>query len=350
VFSPAAAGVGTHVIVYQGQTSGGCAYRSERVVEVVSTQARIDGLSGPYCAGGGPVALSGFPAGGAFSGPGVSGNVFSPAVAGPGAHAITYFGVLGPCTYSTTVQVVVQAPVTVSATASNGVVTVMASGGQAPYQYSLDGGPLVGTNVFSGVSAGAHTVLVRDAMGCQGVATVTVAAEGCATPTNLTVVPGTTTAQVSWSGNATRYLLAWRKDVAGEPWISTNVNGTSFTLSNLTPGVRYQVRVRARCGTESSAWSETVVFITRAQREEVTEATAAQVQVYPNPNRGVFTVRGAAGAELTLHDVTGRALWTQRTNEAETPVVLEGYAAGVYVLTVRQADGATHSLRVIVQQ
>jgi hypothetical protein len=44
----------------------------------------------PVCATAGPVTLSASHSGGTFSGPGVSGNVFTPSVAGVGTHTITY--------------------------------------------------------------------------------------------------------------------------------------------------------------------------------------------------------------------------------------------------------------------
>ena len=45
----------------------------------------------PTCLNSTPYQLSGgSPAGGSYSGPGVSGNIFNPSVAGLGAHSITY--------------------------------------------------------------------------------------------------------------------------------------------------------------------------------------------------------------------------------------------------------------------
>ncbi|MFA6129106.1 MAG: YDG domain-containing protein, partial [Bacteroidales bacterium] len=45
---------------------------------------------GPLCTGSGPVSLSGSPAGGIFSGPGVTGTSFDPALSGPGTFNVTY--------------------------------------------------------------------------------------------------------------------------------------------------------------------------------------------------------------------------------------------------------------------
>jgi len=46
-----------------------------------------------------PVTLNGTPTGGTYTGPGVSGNIFTPSVAGPGTHTITYsYTPTGGCT------------------------------------------------------------------------------------------------------------------------------------------------------------------------------------------------------------------------------------------------------------
>lgn len=51
---------------------------------------RFTGLSENYCSNSGTSILTGIPSGGVFSGPGIMGNVFNPAVAGLGTHIIYY--------------------------------------------------------------------------------------------------------------------------------------------------------------------------------------------------------------------------------------------------------------------
>ena len=58
----------------------------------LSAQCSFSGLNTTYSSCDPQVALTGNPAGGGFSGPGVSGNNFNPAVAGIGTHTISYFG------------------------------------------------------------------------------------------------------------------------------------------------------------------------------------------------------------------------------------------------------------------
>lgn len=58
-----------------------------------------------------------------------------------------------------------------AATAS---ITVSASGGVAPYSYSLNGGPFQSTNIFNNATTGGYIIMAKDANGCTGSASTTV--------------------------------------------------------------------------------------------------------------------------------------------------------------------------------
>ena len=89
-FVPTAVGPGHYVINYTVATTGIClSTRSVRYVvapPVVPTFAPVPA----QCVVGTAVALAATPAGGAFSGPGVSNGRFDPAKAGVGTHTLTY--------------------------------------------------------------------------------------------------------------------------------------------------------------------------------------------------------------------------------------------------------------------
>ena len=57
---------------------------------------------------------------------------------------------------------------------SNGSIKVTASGGSAPYMYSIDGIHFQGSDVFSGLAANTYTVTVKDANGFSAVTSCTV--------------------------------------------------------------------------------------------------------------------------------------------------------------------------------
>ena len=90
-FDPAAVGPGTHTLFYTLANAVGCADTSSFSITVNA----VDSIDFPdlpaQCLDGGSIALnSGWPAGGTYSGPGVSGAFFDPLIAGPGTHELEY--------------------------------------------------------------------------------------------------------------------------------------------------------------------------------------------------------------------------------------------------------------------
>ena len=91
IFDPSVAGDGSHTIVYIYADSNNCSDTSSQNTQVNALPTvLISGLNSSYCESAPPVTLSGTPTGGVFSGNGVSGSTFDPAVAGPGQHTISY--------------------------------------------------------------------------------------------------------------------------------------------------------------------------------------------------------------------------------------------------------------------
>ena len=101
----------------------------------------------------------------------------------PGSYSVVFTDVNncnGTSTTTVTAGTTISAnPVTTPATCpgvNNGTITVTPTSGVAPYTYTLDGGTPQSSNIFNGVSAGAHTVLVRDNVGCTVTLNVNVTA------------------------------------------------------------------------------------------------------------------------------------------------------------------------------
>lgn len=92
IFDPGAAGLGTHYIKYSKVDPSSCLIVDSVAVTVhaLPTGLSISGLSQEFCSNDAAVSISGYPAGGVFSGLGISGNTFNPAVSGVGNHSITY--------------------------------------------------------------------------------------------------------------------------------------------------------------------------------------------------------------------------------------------------------------------
>ncbi|MDX2287147.1 MAG: gliding motility-associated C-terminal domain-containing protein [Bacteroidia bacterium] len=93
---------------------------------------------------------------------------------GPGTYSLQVTDAAG-CEADGSVQLSDPPALTVSVASQNnlicpngseGEVTLTASGGQAPYSYSLDGVNYLNTNIFQNLAAGLYTPSVRDADGC----------------------------------------------------------------------------------------------------------------------------------------------------------------------------------------
>jgi gliding motility-associated-like protein len=105
-FNPALAGLGSHTIVYEVEV-GGCPVRDTVLLIVGSGQVPSIQPVDASCPGAPPSQLVGTPAGGSFSGPGVTGSQFEPDLAGVGTHIITYSGTerCGPFSTSISIRV-----------------------------------------------------------------------------------------------------------------------------------------------------------------------------------------------------------------------------------------------------
>jgi len=89
-FDPAVAGLGTTTITYTYEDANGCVAEATTDIVVNPLPTPDAGTYGPLCIDNGLEPLVGTPAGGIFSGTGVVGGSFDPAVAGVGTTTITY--------------------------------------------------------------------------------------------------------------------------------------------------------------------------------------------------------------------------------------------------------------------
>src|SRR5690554_4072024 len=172
-FDPNAAGAGTHTITYSVTGANGCsATDSETVTVNPLPNATFTIPNSAYCDEVSSVTLTPAQSGGTFSGPGVSGSNFNPSVAGAGTHAINYEITINGCTASSTENVTVNPPPSVSFSGLNtsycyDETNVPLTGSPSGGTFS---GPGVTGNVFdpSTAGAGTHTIVYTytDGNGC----------------------------------------------------------------------------------------------------------------------------------------------------------------------------------------
>ena len=101
----------------------------------------------------------------------------------------------------------------------------------------------------------------------------------CMVPNELAAVPATTTADLSWTSDASAWQISTGDDTNPISLTSettgVTINGTtvSYTLTDLTSGTTYTFKVRAVCDGTPSEWSETMSFTTECEPITITAET-----------------------------------------------------------------------------
>ncbi|HNA95947.1 MAG TPA: gliding motility-associated C-terminal domain-containing protein, partial [Chitinophagaceae bacterium] len=122
---------------------------------------------------------------------------------------------------------------------ANGTVTVTATGGIAPYTYSIDGGAVQTNGVFSNVSAGNHTITIND-FAC-GTITKTINVPVRPAPVvnagpDKTIVAGDAV-QLQGSSNGNPTTIQWTPNtsiLSGSNTFTPNVKPQNTTVYNMS--------------------------------------------------------------------------------------------------------------------
>jgi hypothetical protein len=67
--------------------------------------------------------------------------------------------------------------------------------------------------------------------------------------------------QIQWSGTGMSFDIQYRPE-AEMNWNTLNITGNNFLFSQYQGCTRYELRVRAHCGNDSSLWSQRIYFET----------------------------------------------------------------------------------------
>jgi gliding motility-associated-like protein len=199
------------------------------------------------------------------------------------------------------------------------------TGGLPPYLYSIDGGPFVAPagGVFSGLSAGAHTVTAEDAAGVKGTYTSTF-------PANCPITTSQTNSQCG--GNTGTLTVT---GASGIPPLSYSIDGTNFqaspTFTNLASG-SYTILVKDAYGVMTYG-SGNVVAICFA-------AIATSTPSLCDQSTGSITANGVNGTGPYSFSIDGVNFFGSG--------VFNGLKGGYYTVTVKDANGQLAKRTVVV--
>jgi len=266
-------------------------------------------------------------------------NVFSGL--GSGSHIVTVVDANNCSATTNSVLIINPRKLTASAAgsyqvscfnATDGQITVIAAGGTGAYTYSLNGAPVQGSNVFSGLGSGSYTVTVRDANNCSA-----------NTNTVIIINPPLLTASAVGSSqvscfNATDGVITVSAQ-GGTGAYTYSLNGAPAQGSNVFSGLSsgsYTVTVRDanNCSTTTNA-----VIIINPPLLTASVVGSFQVSCF-NATDGVITVTAQGGTGAYTYSLNGAP--------AQGSNVFSGLGSGSYTVTVRDANNCSATTNAVI--
>ncbi|MFZ9596976.1 MAG: PKD domain-containing protein [Schleiferiaceae bacterium] len=292
------------------------------------------GTYNPACVGDGPIALSGTPAGGVWSGTGVNGASFDPTGLGPGNYTVTYaYTNSAGCTGTATAVIQLAAAPNVFLTFGTEVLCVsdaaVAPGGGFPSggTYLVNGTPTTSI-VPSQLGTGHHALTYRFSNGLCMVERVD--------SFHVVAAPPVPTIQ-DWFGDSLYCPQAALNPLWKVQWLDGNqspiagANAASFVAP--VPGTYF---VRLRAGNSCVATSSGSIVLSTSER------ALPGIALHPNPTRDRVDVSwNAAGAQpwtAELRSLDGALLGTYEGTDSQWTLDLSWLPQGVYALRLFQGD------------
>ncbi len=216
----------------------------------------------------------------------------------------------------------------------NGSVTLNASGGTIPYQYSINGTNFQASATFGGL-AGSYTFTARDATGCIGTINIIVPSSN----TNITVAQvGSSTTNTSCATPNGGFTVAASGAIAPYTYIlvSPNIVNQDGIFTGLAGG-QYAVQALSSNGCTATI-NVTVPTTTPAITVTVQGSVAANTSCSA-PYNGGFTVSASGGVSPYSYSFNG----TTNTTGA-----FSGLEPGTHIVTATDNNGCTGTLSVVV--
>ncbi len=315
-FDASVAGLGTHSITYTYTDGNGCVNTATDQLTVVSgpTVSLVLG-NDEECVTSSSLTLSGgSPAGGIYSGTGVSGTNFNASAAGAGVYTIFYtYSDVNGCSNTATDNITVYSIPSITNISStdpttcggnDGTITITASGGSGSYEYRLNGGSWQVSNIFNGLITGNYNVELRNDNGTCETSYVAnpVILSDPASFTAAIILPASECIGIAADFEAVRpgggFSYSWDFGTGASPATATGIGPHGVTYS--TDGTKTVILSVEKWGcTEIAMESYTVyalpaVSLNLPDIEECVESTTLALSG-GNPAGGSFSGLGVSG-------------------------------------------------------
>ncbi len=211
---------------------------------------------------------------------------------------------------------------------SDGVATVTAEGGEAPYTYLWDNGETTATAV--NLTAGLHTVTVTDSLDCETTCEIIITEPEelvCSVELNNHVLckgDSTGSATVTASDGVTPYTYLWDNGEVTQTAIGLNAGLHSVTVTDANDQI-----------------TTCTIMITEPDMLETSAIGSAVIGC------GCY---GNSDGSIDLTVSGGTSPYTYLWNNGETTEDLSGLSAGVYDVVVTDSNGCIATEEVVIEE
>lgn len=228
-------------------------------------------------------------------------------------------------------MVIVYEPMPLLATTSvnNDTITVNATGGTPWYQYALNGGPYINSNVFSNVLPGNYIISVRDSYGCMvdsNLISLKPAKPVINNPTQ-TFTQGTTLADIQVEGQNIKWYAtqSGNKIASSELPLSTVlIDGTTYYVSQTVNSVE-------------SEKSEITVTVGALSNEDF---AFQNLKLYPIPAKDILKVANKTIIKkVVIYNYLGAEVLSTSIDKTDFEVNLRTLYKGVYFVKLESQEG-----------
>ncbi|MBL0134204.1 MAG: hypothetical protein IPP79_09410 [Chitinophagaceae bacterium] len=209
---------------------------------------------------------------------------------------------------------------------SNGSITITATSGTLPYQYSIDGINFQASNQFIGLAAGSYTLTIKDANNCTATTTAIVTTSAGPSAT------ATVTATTCGANNGAITVLA----NAGTAPYQYSIDGINFQNTNTFTGLAagtYTITVK-----DANSCTEIISSVITNSTGPTFSSSVADAAC--GNNNGSITISVTGGTAPYQYAINGGAF--QATNN------FAGLIAGSYTIDVKDANNCSSTAIVAV--
>jgi large repetitive protein len=208
----------------------------------------------------------------------------------------------------------------------NGSITIMASNGVPPYNYSIDGVNFQPGNQFTGLTPGSYTITVKDGDNLENAKLVTV-------PNNCVAVTTTTTS--STCGNSNGKITA--QGINGTAPYQYSIDGAIYSNNNIFTNLaatNYTVYTKDATGTVGKA----TVVVSNIAGPQITAVDTTATGC--TNNTGIINVTATNGTAPLLYSIDGTNFKNSR--------VFTDLAKGNYTVTVKDKNDCSITATAII--